>query len=39
MEFWDSTRNPKWCWVVDQYKIKIYFATDAEYQWFLLKWT
>jgi len=39
MEFWDSIRNPRWCWVVDQYKIKIFFATDAEYQWFLLKWT
>ena len=36
---WDATKNPAWCWTMDQYRIQIYFASEGEYQWFLLKWT
>ena len=36
---WDNTKNPAWCWTMDQYRIQLYFAGDGEYQWFLLKWT
>lgn len=36
---WDNTKNLAWCWCMDQYRIQIYFASDSEYQWFLLKWT
>ena len=36
---WDATKNPAWCWNMDQYRIQIYFAGEGEYQWFLLKWT
>jgi hypothetical protein len=38
LNFWDATKNPAWCWT-SEYTIQIYFASDAEYQWFLLKWT
>ena len=30
--------NQKWGWVRDSYNTKIYLGSDAEYQWFLLKW-
>jgi hypothetical protein len=30
--------NPGWSWVSDQWRMRIYFATDKEYQWYLLKW-
>jgi hypothetical protein len=32
------TANHTWCWILDDYRARIYFATDKEYQWFLLKW-
>lgn len=31
-------RNSAWCWVNDEWKVRIYFASDKEYQWFILKW-
>lgn len=37
--FCDVTKNPSWCWCTDQHRIQLYFASDSEYQWFLLKWT
>lgn len=33
-----STPNHSWSWILDDYRSRIYFATDKEYQWFLLKW-
>jgi hypothetical protein len=38
-DFWSNTKNPTWCWISDQYRIQLYFSSDKEYQWFLLKWT
>jgi hypothetical protein len=29
---------PKWAWLSDQYNMRIYLQTDAEYSWFLIKW-
>jgi len=39
-EFTYKIINPNdiWCWINDRNKMRIYFATDKEYQWFLLKW-
>jgi hypothetical protein len=31
-------QNPAWCWASTEWYTRIYFATDAEYSWFLLKW-
>lgn len=31
-------KDLKWAWICDQYNVKIYLATDKEYQWFTLKW-
>jgi len=30
--------DQKWAWIHGQYNTRIYLATDAEYQWFVLKW-
>jgi hypothetical protein len=40
LEFIEKIKNPNmaWCWVNDQYTMRIYIATDKEAQWFLLKW-
>lgn len=39
-EFWQSsnTKNPSWSWIIDDWRIRIYLATDKEIQWFHLKW-
>jgi hypothetical protein len=39
-EFFEKIKEPNtaWCWVNDQYTMRIYLATDKEAQWFLLKW-
>lgn len=34
-----SDNNQQWCWEYSQWNTRIYFATDKEYQWFLLKWS
>jgi len=31
--------NLSWAWISDEYRMRIYIATDKEYQWYLLKWT
>lgn len=31
-------RSSSWSWLIDEYRMNIYIATDKEYQWFLLKW-
>lgn len=31
-------QDQKWSWIHDSYNTRIYLASDAEYQWFLLKW-
>ncbi len=28
----------KWAWVNDQYNTRLYFETENEYSWFLMKW-
>lgn len=33
-----SNKNPSWAWLVDQWRIRIYLATDKEAQWFHLRW-
>lgn len=30
--------GPKWCWHLDKYGRRLYFATDKELNWFKLKW-
>jgi hypothetical protein len=30
--------NMEWCWDSDEWKSRIYLATEKQYQWFLLKW-
>ena len=39
-EFFHKIKDPniKWSWLNDKYTMRIYLATDAEAQWFLLKW-
>ncbi len=34
-----SRANPAWCWIYDEYSMRILFASSKEYQWFLLKWS
>jgi hypothetical protein len=36
--FFKFKRNTKWAWAYEEFKIKLFFAGDVEYQWFLLKW-
>jgi hypothetical protein len=36
--FYKVKRDAVWAWINDQYRIKIYFKSDKEYQWFILKW-
>ena len=33
-----ALQSPNWCWVKDDYRVRIYLTSDKEYQWFLLKW-
>ena len=33
-----ALKNPAWCWQYDQWNTRLYFASDAECQWYLLKW-
>lgn len=41
MQIYDKVTNPNttWSWVLDDYRSRIYFATEKEYNWFLLKWS
>lgn len=40
LEYWKqiSNPNPAWCWITDEWRIRIYLASNKEAQWFLLKW-
>jgi hypothetical protein len=41
VDIWErnpALQSPNWCWVKDDYKVRIYLTSDKEYQWFLLKW-
>ena len=39
LDFWyKHTPNEKWCWLVDQWRTRVYLRTEAEAQWFALKW-
>ena len=31
-------KSIKWAWLIDDWRTRIYFATEKEYEWFLLKW-
>jgi hypothetical protein len=33
-----TSRSNEWSWLIDEFRMNIYIATDKEYQWFLLKW-
>lgn len=39
-DFWCriGNRNPAWCWLTDEWRTRIYFASDKEAQWYHLKW-
>jgi hypothetical protein len=37
--FDSPSKNPQWCWITDQHRIRIYLATDAEASWYGLKWS
>jgi hypothetical protein len=40
LEFWfknKDTANQHWCWMMDQWRVRVYFKTEAEAQWFGLK--
>ena len=30
--------NQHWCWMMDEWRIRVYLRTDSEAQWFSLKW-
>lgn len=30
--------EPCWCWISDDYRMRLMFATEKEYNWFCLKW-
>jgi hypothetical protein len=40
--FYQSTQgiiyNPAWCWAVHEFDCKIYFTSDQEASWFILRW-
>jgi hypothetical protein len=36
--WWGRVPNEKWCWIMDDWRLRIYLRTEAEAQWFLLKW-
>ena len=39
MDFWYKTgKKSSWCWINDRYRTAIYFNSEKEYQWFILKW-
>lgn len=40
LEFWKpvGNSNPAWCWLTDEWRIRIYFASEKEAQWAVLKW-
>lgn len=38
IRYLEHGRNLKWAWTCDQYNVKIFLASDKEYQWFTLKW-
>jgi hypothetical protein len=40
LEFWEKldTPNKSWTWITNQWNIRIYFGTDKEYNWYMLKW-
>ena len=42
-EFWhpnppNHLGNPSWCWITDEWRLRIYLTGDKEVQWFHLKW-
>lgn len=32
-------KNPSWCWLINEFDSRIYFAGDEEASWFLLRWS
>ena len=36
--WWKHRPNENWCWIMDDWRLRIYLRTEAEAQWFLLKW-
>lgn len=36
--YYKLKKDVPWSWINDQYRLKIFFRDNAEYQWFLLKW-
>lgn len=40
LEIWKKyhNKNPAWAWMFDEYRTRIYFASDSEAQWYYLRW-
>lgn len=40
LNFWYKIQspNPKWAWLMDEWRTRLYFGSDKEAQWFHLKW-
>lgn len=40
LDLWyhQTDKNPAWCWMVDDQRIRLYLATEKEAQWFYLRW-
>lgn len=34
----ELAEKPNWCWLFDDWRCRIYFISEKEYQWFILKW-
>jgi hypothetical protein len=37
-EFWKDSRQTCWCWINDNYRTRILFESEKEYNWYMLKW-
>ena len=37
-KFINNEDDYAWCWIVDSYKIRLYFKDDEQMNWFKLRW-
>lgn len=33
-----ESSSQQWGWAVEEFSLRLYVATDKEYQWFILRW-
>jgi len=38
LDFWRPDEHPGWCWLKDNDRVRIYFVSEKEYSWFVLRW-